>query len=161
MAVPFAVALAMCMKSLSSHDRRAVGMRRKKICSIDDMTQELVESGEVSRSAEDAFMAAETFREHALAVNKERAAMRDDPIAKMVFNGIIDGSSAPEMRLRHKLSHAEFKAARQRAMRRIERVFGPAPGSRPEPARSRPHPDPRSDVRSNQDYGHDDCDFHA
>jgi hypothetical protein len=139
--VAFPIALAMCMKSIASHSRRSMKLRRERYCSLEDLAQTVGESKSALPSQEEALGTAERFRERAIAVDKERAAMSDDLACKLVFNGIIHGLSAQEIRQRHTLTHAEYKAARQRAMRRIERIFGPAPGSLPEPSRSRPrHP---------------------
>ncbi|PQV48584.1 hypothetical protein [Paraburkholderia sp. BL21I4N1] len=138
--VAFPIALAMCMKSIASHSRHDMKARRERYCSLEDLAEAIGESNSASPSQEEALAAAERFRERAIAVDKERASMAGDLACKLVFNGIIHGLTAQEIRQRHTLSHAEYKAARQRAMRRIERIFGPTPGSRPEPARSRPKP---------------------
>ncbi|MGA7778230.1 MAG: hypothetical protein WCA85_11035 [Paraburkholderia sp.] len=145
--VAFPSALAMCMKSIASHSRQDMKARRKRYCSLEDLAEVIGESNSVSPSQEESLVMAERFRERAIAVDKERASMSGDLACKMVFNGIIHGLTAQEIRQRHTLSHAEYKAARQRAMRRIERIFGPAPGSRPEPARSRVKPATQSPMQ--------------
>jgi hypothetical protein len=156
--VAFPSALAMCMKSIASHSRRSMKLRRERYCSLDDLAETLGESDGAWPSQEEALATAERFRERAIAVDKERAAMSGDLACTLVFNGIIHGLSALEIRQRHTLTHAEYKAARQRAMRRIERIFGPAPGSRPEPSRSRPKPATQSPARSQKEATRPKCD---
>lgn len=124
--VGFPATLIMCMKSLSSHGRRGMRQNLATQSSVDEAEDEGVELGGAIASVEETLLAAERHRELMRAIGKENALMAADPVGRLVFNGIISGVSAEEMQRRHRLSRAEYKAARQRAMRRVERVFEPA-----------------------------------
>ncbi|WP_186090848.1 hypothetical protein [Burkholderia gladioli] len=121
--VEFCATLIMCMRSLSSHGRRSVKRSNETQRSVDELETSGVEFQGVIPSVEETLLAAERHREIMQAIGKENAAMAEDPVGRCVFNGIISGASAEEMQRRSRLSRSEYRAARQRAIRRLERVF--------------------------------------
>lgn len=138
--VRFPVAVAMCMKSVASHSRESMRLHRARHCSLDDYEQERIGAGGASPSPEEHLLAAESFREQMMAVDRVKAQFAEDPIGGWVLEGIVRGLSAQEMRRRHALSRAEYKAARQRAMRRIGHIFGQSSTEREALLRQRRHP---------------------
>lgn len=115
--VRFPVAVAMCMKSIASHSRESVRLNRARHCSLDNFEEELAEAGGVSPSPEEHLSAVESFREQVMEVDRAKTRFTDAPIGRLVLEGIVRGLSAQKIRRRHALSRAEYKAARQRAIR--------------------------------------------